>query len=97
MRHSDTPAKSTRLPCRGCILSLPPGSVEAILYFGGWDNPLLLFEDREQPDQWSIDLLHLGTGVAYTPKAEMPSYYLTAKIGVRCDALLFWRKTWALR
>ena len=74
-----------------------PGSVEAILYFGGWDNPLLLFEDRKQPDQWSIDLPHLGIGVAYTPEAEMPSYYLTAKIGMRYDAMVFWRRTRALR
>lgn len=74
-----------------------PGSVESMLYSGGWDNPLLLFEDQEQRDQWSIDLLHRGIGVAYTPEAEMPSYYLTAKIGVRYDALVFWRKTRALR
>lgn len=74
-----------------------PGSVEAMLYAAGWDNPLLLFEDQEQRDQWSIDLLHRGIGVAYTPDAEFPSYYLTAKIGVRYDALVFWRKTRALR
>lgn len=74
-----------------------PGSVEAMLHAGGWDNPLLLFENDEQRHQWSIDLLHRGIGVAYTPEAEMPSYYLTAKIGMRYDALAFWRKTRALR
>jgi erythromycin esterase len=74
-----------------------PGSVEAMLHAGGWDNPILLFENDEQRHQWSIDLLHRGIGVAYTPEAEMPSYYLTAKIGMRHDALVFWRKTRALR
>lgn len=74
-----------------------PGSLEAILDSGGWDNSLLVFEDDEQRQKWSMPLLHRGIGVAYNPQAEMPSYYLTAKISSRYDAVVFWRKTRALR
>ena len=74
-----------------------PGSVETMLYSGGWENPLLYFATEEQRRQWSLELLHRGIGVAYTPEAEMPSYYLTAKIGMRYDAMVFWRRTTALR
>ncbi len=82
------------------VMNVPPaasGSLEAILESGGWDNSLLLFENVEQRDKWSMPLLHRGIGVAYTPEAEMPSYYLTAKISTRYDALVFWRNTRALQ
>ena len=82
------------------VMNVPPaapGSLEAILESGGWDNSLLLFENDEQRDKWSMPLLHRGIGVAYTPEAEMPSYYLTAKISTRFDALVFWRHTRALQ
>lgn len=83
------------------VMTVPPareGSVEALLNGGGWDNPLLLWEDEEQTRLWSSKpLWHRGIGVAYTPQAEMPTYYLTAKIAVRYDALVFWRNTRALQ
>jgi len=40
---------------------------------------------------------HRGIGVTYTPEAEMPGYYLTARIAERYDALVFWRRTTALQ
>ncbi|MDK9709424.1 MAG: erythromycin esterase family protein [Desulforhopalus sp.] len=74
-----------------------PGSLEAILDSGGWDNSLLVFEDDEQREKWSMPLLHRGIGVAYNAQAEMPSYYLTARISSRYDAVVFWRKTRSLQ
>lgn len=82
------------------VMNVPPtapGSIEAIMESGGWDNSLLFFENDEQRAKWSMPLLHRGIGVAYTPEAEMPSYYLTAKISTRYDALVFWRNTRALQ
>jgi len=82
------------------VMTVPPargGSLEALLESGGWDNPLLLWEDKEDAGLWSQPLLHRGIGVTYTPEDEMPGYYLTAQIAVRYDALVFWRKTTALQ
>jgi erythromycin esterase-like protein len=83
------------------VMTVPPareGSVEDLLNDGGWDNPLLMWENEEQARLWSSQpMWHRGIGVTYTPEAEMPGYYLTAKIAIRYDALVFWRKTRALR
>lgn len=83
------------------VMTMPPAredSVEALLESGGWDNSLLLWQDEEEARLWAQQpMWHRGIGVAYTPEAEMPGYYLTAKIGVRYDALIFWRRTTALQ
>lgn len=82
-------------------MTMPPAredSLEALLESGGWDNCLLLWENPEQARLWSLQpLWHRGIGVAYSPEAEMPGYYLTARIGARYDALVFWRRSTALQ
>ena len=83
------------------VMTMPPAredSVEALLESGGWDNCLLLWQDAGEARLWSRQpLWHRGIGVAYTPEAEMPGYYLTARIGARYDAMVFWRRTTALQ
>jgi len=83
------------------VMTMPPAredSVEALLESGGWDNSLLLWQDQAEARLWSQQpMWHRGIGVVYTPEAEMPGYYLTAKIAERYDALVFWRRTTALQ
>jgi erythromycin esterase-like protein len=84
-------------PVEMAVPPAAPGSLEAILESGGWSNSLILFENDEERRLWAKPLLHRGIGVTYNPAEEMPSYWLTAKISSRYDALVFWRKTRALQ
>lgn len=82
------------------VMDVPPAdanSVEALLYSGGWKNPLLLFTDPEDRKAWATLFLHRGIGVAYQAEHEHPDNYLTAVISARYDALVFWRETRALQ
>lgn len=73
------------------------GSVEYLLGNAEWDNLLLFFENEEQRLPWSTPLLHRGIGVVYEPEEEIPDNYMTTYLSKRYDALVFWKKTRALR
>lgn len=72
-------------------------SIEAVINSGGWQNPLILFENRQQRQLWSVPMRHRGIGVVYDPENEYLQNYSISRIGERYDALVFWQNTRALQ
>ncbi len=73
------------------------GSVEYLLNTGEWENILLFWDNKEQSEKWNVPLFHRGIGVVYDPVIEDPDNYMISNISARYDALVFWKKTRALR